>query len=364
MCHASMGLLSCQMIVEGGGRVRRIGNWLWAGAVVVVGALAVFAFAMPTGQYLITPGVTENLDHIVHVSGGTKPSRGRILMVAVGVQPANWYQVVTARFHAADELLPSGSLMPPGMSFNQYIQLSLLEMRQSHADAQAAAFRALGMPVKTLPAQVYIAGIEADGPSQGRLHVMDQLLSVDGTPVRSALGLVDQMRTIEPGATVHLRVKRGARTLDVAVTTRLSPLNDKSAFLGVELMQIEPYKFPRSVHIDTSNIGGPSAGMMFSLAIIAQTRPKATFPGSAVVAGTGEITPTGQVEPIGGAGAKVLTAYRSGATVFLCPTANYASAKRVKTALHLPIRIVPVQTLSQALSAVGYASSGAGSVAG
>jgi Lon-like protease len=334
--------------------MRRIQNWLWAVAVLVVGAALVAAFALPTGQYLITPGVTQNLNRIVHVSGGTTPKRGRILMVAVGVEPANWLQVLTARFRPADELLPSGSLMPAGMTFNQYVQLSMLEMQQSHADAQAAAFRAMGMKVTTLAPQVYIASVESGGPSAGRLEAMDRLLSLDGKPVTSAVGVVDQMHGIEPGTTVHLKVVRGSRTLTVSVVTRVSPLDNKSAFLGVELMQVAPYKFPRKVSIDTSNIGGPSAGMMMSLAIIAQTRPKAAFPGSHVVAGTGEITPTGQVEPIGGAGAKVLTAYDSGATVFLVPVANYASAKAVKDALHLPIRIIPVSTLSQALSAVGY----------
>lgn len=344
--------------------MRRFGNLLWAAAVVVGGALAIFGFAVPTGQYLITPGVTQNLDRIVHVAGGTRPRHGQLLMVAVGVEPANWFQVLTAGLHPADEILPAGELMPAGMTFNQYVQLSMLEMRQSHADAQVAAFRALGMPVRTLAPEVYVAGVESDGPSAGRLDVMDRLLSIDGKPVRSAAGVVNEMAGIEPGTTVHVRLVRGSRTLDVAVTTRLSPLNDKSAFLGIEVMQIAPYQFPRRVTIDTSNIGGPSAGMMMSLAIIAQTRPTATFPGRRVVAGTGEITPTGQVEQIGGAGAKVLTAYDSGATIFLCPTANYAQAESVKKALHLPIRIVPVTTLDGALSALGYPTTGSAGVRG
>ena len=344
--------------------MRRIANGLWSLAVLVVGAAAVAAFTVPTGQYLITPGVTQNLNRIVHVAGGTTPRHGRILMVAVGVEPANWLQVLTARFQPADELLPGGALMPPGMNFNQYVKLSMLEMQQSHADAQAAAFRAMGMPVRTLPAQVYIAGVESGGPSAGRLQVMDRVLAVDGRPATSAGGIVNLMHTIEPGTTVKIRVVRDGVTRTVAVQTRLSPLDGKSAFLGVELMQIAPYRFPRRVTIDTSNIGGPSAGMMFSLAIIAQTRPSARFPGTAVIAGTGEITPTGQVEPIGGAGAKVLTAYDSGARLFLCPAANYAAARAVKAALHLPIRIVPVRTLSQALSAVGYGQASSQSAAG
>ncbi len=344
--------------------MRRAGSWLWAALILVLGAAAVAAFALPTGQYLVTPGVTQNLNRIVSVSGGTRPRHGRILMVAVGVEPANWAQVLTAGFNPADELLPGGALMPAGMSFNQYVKLSMLEMQQSHADAQAAAFRALGMRVTTLAPQVYVAGVEAGGPSQGHLQVMDRLISVAGHRVTSATMVVNLMHSIEPGTTVKVEVARGAKTLTVPVATRVSPIDNRSAFLGVELMQIAPYRFPRKVSIKTADIGGPSAGMMFSLAIIAQTRPEISFPGNAVVAGTGEITPTGQVEPIGGAGAKVLTAYRSGATLFLCPTANYAAAAAVKRALDIPIRIVPVSSLSQALAAVGYQRSGSAQALG
>jgi PDZ domain-containing protein len=344
--------------------MRRTSGVLWAVAAVAAAALAVVLFVLPTGQYLILPGITQNLNRIVHVSGGQPPRRGRILMVAVSVEPANWLQVLTARWRPGQELLPAQELMPSGMTFNQYVELSYLQMQQSHDDAKAAAFRALGMPVRTLPPEVYVGGIEPGGPSNGRLEVMDRLVAVDGAPVTSAAEVVSMMHGIRPGSVVRVRVERNGAARTVAIRTATSPIDHKSAFLGVELMQVTPYRFPREVRIDTSQIGGPSAGMMFSLAIIAQVRPRPTFPGSEVVAGTGEITPSGQVEPIGGVAEKVITAYRSGAHLFLCPAANYQAAVAVKKALGIPIRIVPVATLGQALTAVGYTPGTSGQLAG
>lgn len=337
----------------------------WAAAALVAAGLAAAAlFALPTGQYLILPGITQNLNCIVHVSGARPPRQGRILMVAVSVAPANWWQVLTARWHPGEELVPAAALMPPGMGFSQYVQLAMLQMRQSHDAAQAAAFRALGMPVERLAPEVYVAGVEDPGPSARLLRVMDRVVAVDGRRVQTASQVVSIVHRLRPGTRVRLTVVRGAHTLAVTVPSGANPVDRTSAFLGVELLQVAPYRFPRRVSIDTSDIGGPSAGVMFSLAIIAQLRPHPDFPGPTVVAGTGEITPTGQVEAIGGVGAKVITAYRSGARLFLCPQANYAAAVAVQRALHLPIRIVPVRTLSQALAAVGYDARTGGQVAG
>jgi len=332
-------------------------TWGWAVALLALGLALVVLFALPTGQYLILPGSTLNLNRIVHVHGERPPAHGRILMVAVSVAPADYLQVLTARFQAGEELVPAGELMPAGMSFEQYIRLSMLQMNQSHSAAQVAAFHALDLPVRTLRPEVYVAGVVAPGPSNGRLQVMDLIRTVNGVPVRTAAQLVTQVHAMRPGTTVRLQVVRNGKTRTVAVRTGRSPTTPGSAFLGIELMQVLPYKFPRQVTIDTNDIGGPSAGMMMSLAIIAQIDPHARFPGRAVVAGTGEITASGQVQPIGGVAEKVITAYRSGARLFLCPQANYAAAVAVQRALHIPIRIVAVKSLAQALNAVGYTRS-------
>jgi PDZ domain-containing protein len=335
------------------GRARQWAQWAPVAALAAA-ALGGFLFYAPTGQYVILPGITGNLNRMVHVAGGRVPRHGRILMVAVTLQPARWIDVLTAPWQPAEELVPASALMPAGMPFSQYVQLSMLQMNESQDAAKTAAFRVLGMPVRPLPPRVYVAGVIPKGPSAGRLQVMDRILDVDGRPVTTASQLTAAVRRLPAGSLVTLTILRGRSVRAVAIRSGHNPLYPSAAFLGVELMQVQPYLYPRQVSIAASDIGGPSAGMMFAMEIVAQVRPEADFPGHRIIAGTGAITAAGQVEPIGGAAEKVVTASRSGAQVFLVPYANYASALRVKERLHLAIRVVPVRTLRQALQAVGY----------
>ena len=56
--------------------------------------------------------------------------------------------------------------------------------------------------------------------------------------------------------------------------------------IGVNLL--ESFQFPFKVTISIGNVGGPSAGMMFALAIIDKLTPM-NLTGGKFIAGTGEI---------------------------------------------------------------------------
>ncbi|HXT91294.1 MAG TPA: S16 family serine protease, partial [Trebonia sp.] len=117
-----------------------------------------------------------------------------------------------------------------------------------------------------------------------------------------------------------------------------------SAVIGVQVQ--EQYKFPFNVRITVGDIGGPSAGMMFALGIVDMLTPM-NLTGGKFVAGTGEITAAGQVQPIGGIQQKMVGARNAGATVFLTPAGNCADAKG---AVPSGLKVVKVSTLSQAVS--------------
>ena len=114
--------------------------------------------------------------------------------------------------------------------------------------------------------------------------------------------------------------------------------------IGVQVQ--EQYKFPFTVKISVGDIGGPSAGMMFALGIIDKLTPN-NLTGGKFIAGTGEITASGQVQPIGGIQQKMVGARDAGATVFLAPAANCADTAG---AVPAGLRVVKVATLSQAVS--------------
>ena len=114
--------------------------------------------------------------------------------------------------------------------------------------------------------------------------------------------------------------------------------------MGVEIQ--EHYKFPFPITISVGDIGGPSAGMMFALGIIDKLT-KLNLTAGRFIAGTGEITASGQVQPIGGIQQKMIGARNAGATIFLTPAANCPDTKG---AVPAGLRLVKVSTLSQAVS--------------
>ncbi|WP_152210386.1 YlbL family protein [Bifidobacterium cebidarum] len=108
------------------------------------------------------------------------------------------------------------------------------------------------------------------------------------------------------------------------------------------------------MHVD--KIGGPSAGMMYTLGLIDKLTP-AKESGGAIIAGTGTINAKGKVGKIGGIRLKMLGAKRDGATWFLAPAGNCG-----EVAGHVPqgVRDVRVSTLDEAYQALVAIGKGQG----
>lgn len=116
--------------------------------------------------------------------------------------------------------------------------------------------------------------------------------------------------------------------------------------LGVRLQAA--YDFPFEVTIHAGDVGGPSAGTMFALAIRDVLTPGA-MTGGKQIAGTGTIDDAGHVGPIGGIRQKVVGANEAGARYFLTPADNCAELKG-----EVPDEITPVRiaTFDDAVKAV------------
>jgi len=91
-------------------------------------------------------------------------------------------------------------------------------------------------------------------------------------------------------------------------------------------------------------VGGPSAGLMFTLTVYNLVTPK-DLTGGRKIAGTGTIDMDGTVGPIGGVEQKVAAAEAAGAEYFLSPVENYENARAV--ARH--IQVVKIATVEQAV---------------
>jgi len=116
------------------------------------------------------------------------------------------------------------------------------------------------------------------------------------------------------------------------------------------------------VDLELEDVGGPSAGLLFSLGIIDKLDGNGSggdLTGGRTIAGTGTITPDGKVGPVGGVALKTQSAKRDGATVFLVPKAECSDAK---SELPKGLRLIPVTTLKGAVQSLVALQSGKGSV--
>ncbi|HUN37571.1 MAG TPA: PDZ domain-containing protein [Trebonia sp.] len=329
---------------------RRSLTLLIAGLATVV-AICVSVF-VSVPYVILMPGPTLNTlgslsgTPLITISGHqTFKTSGNLNMVTVsytGNPPPstgiNIFQALRAWLDPSEAVVPASEIFPPGQSAQQTQQQDTAQMAGSQQQAEAAALTALHIAYVTT---VTVAQVESGTPASGVLKAGDVIVSVDGTTVTGATQLTTLITAHPAGTVLNLVVSRGGKNVPVSVATK--EIGGKPV-VGIEVQ--EGYRFPFTVKISVGNIGGPSAGMMFALGIIDKIT-SLNLTGGKFIAGTGEITPAGQVGPIGGIQQKMVGARDAGATVFLAPAGNCAD---VVGAIPAGLKVVKVATLSQAIS--------------
>jgi len=234
--------------------------------------------------------------------------------------------------------VPESELFAPGQTQQQAQQQDTQQMTGSQQDATAAALTVLHIPYQT---QVVVVAAQQGYPADGVLRAGDVITAVDGRAVTGQPELTSLVAARPAGSTLTLTIVRKGRTQAVQVGTKES---GGRPVMGVQVT--EQYKFPFTVNFNVGEIGGPSAGMMFALGIVDKLTPM-NLTGGRFIAGTGEITPSGQVQAIGGIQQKMVGARNAGATIFLAPASNCSD---VRGAIPAGLRVVRVSTLNQAVT--------------
>lgn len=327
---------------------------LLVGTVVVVLVLVGMA-VLPVPYVVLGPGPAVNTlgvyqgKQVITITGvKTTVSKGKLDLTTVEVQSR--IDLVTALRDWLDRryaVVPREVVYPPGQSTRQVEQQDAAQFTASQQAAQTAALLQLGYP-----AQVFVAGFASGSPAAAVLRTGDQLTSVDGSPVTTRSRLVELISGHRPGQVVTVGYTRAGRPGQARIRTVASPDNASRAVIGVTVEQRQPHPFQIRFHV--SQIGGPSAGLMFALAIVDLVQPT-DLTGGKVIAGTGTIDEDGTVGPIGGIQQKLIGARERGATVFLTPAGNCAEALQSPPA---GLALVKVSSLSDALAALRDLRSG------
>lgn len=296
-------------------------------AVPLVLALVLAAALMPLPFVVYSPGYTvdvlaedENEAEIIQVDGreayydGGELRMTTVLVTAPETEK-NLFELMAAWIDPDDAVYPD---LEEGKTDEENRIEGQVQMISSQDAAKAAALRELGEEVPTAPG---VALVEEGSPAEGKLLVHDLFLEVDGERVATPQDVVSAVAASE-GEQVEFVVLRDRRRQTVRVRPEQT---DDGPRVGVRVGT--GYRFPFDVTINISpDIGGPSAGSMFALAIYDTLTP-GSLVGDRSVAGTGEITGEGEIGAIGGVQQKIVAGRDAGADLFLVPPDNCDEAE-------------------------------------
>lgn len=312
---------------------RRLDTALWGAVpVVVLASLTVMDHVPFTDISLAVPYAAEGPgpmfdtlgevdgEQVVAIDGAeTDETAGELNMTTVSVRTNMSLAQAAARWVGTDDdLVPIEQIFPPNVSEEDVQKSNEAAFLMSESAATVAAMHYLGAEVKVVVAEVL------DGsPAQESLRAEDVITHVDGREVDQPGQVQDLVQAKKPGDEVSLTVDRGGEVEHVTVTLGQSEEDPDVPQVGI-LMTSAPVDDIK-VNYNLQDVGGPSAGMMFSLAVIDKLSP-GELNGGRVVAGTGTISENGEVGPIGGIAHKVEAAEQNGAELFLAPSTNCAEA--------------------------------------
>jgi Lon-like protease len=325
--------------------------------------LVALAWVLPVPYVVLVPGpVTDTLGRVgstevISVTGAqTYDDSGHLYLTTVGVIPGSCDKNPTledamrAWFDRHQAVQPKQAICPPGESSQSVAQQNADDMTQSQQDAVTAAL--LYLHYKPVTQQISVGDISATAPAAAVLRDGDLILSIDETAVTG----LDQLHTLinarPAGSTLTIAIDRHGRHIDVRAKTYSDSGRTlvgftpdlHATFTGVEV----------KIGIDPNSVGGPSAGLAFTLGIIDKLTP-GSLSGGRTVAATGTIDGFGHVGEIGGIQQKVAGATRRGATVFLAPAGECAQAR---AAAPKSLVLVKVDTLTTAVKALQSIAAG------
>lgn len=313
------------------------------GSLFFAGFLSVVAWnlELPYLAYSVGP-VSDAADTVVAEEVEVYPPQGELLMLTVVQQDVNIFEAVIAGFDPTIDLVRKQAVRREGETDEEYRNRVLQQMDDSNYRAIAVALEYLGYEL--VPIEVVILDIVEGVPAEVVLEPGDTIIAVNGDPVRELADVVSALQGYEVGDAIDLTVERDGEPIEQVVELAEREDEPGTPMIGIRLDQRTEPPFPISLH--SGDVGGPSAGLMHTIAII-DSLTEGELTGGRTVAGTGTIDLDGNVGSIGGIRQKVVAAEAAGAEVILVPKGNYDAAR---TAPRDSIEIVPVATLDDAIS--------------
>ncbi len=327
-------------------------DWRWVrwGApafVVVLMLLGSMQVSLP--YYALAPGDARQVNDLISVPKDRAfPPRGKVLLSTVSLSRVNALQAFFGWLDSDVDVLPEDQILGKTPR-KEFTQQNIQEMDTSKQLAAVVALRRLGYEVAEQGKGARVVQVEKEASAAGRLIQGDVITGIDGRPASLSQEVVRAIRLHKPGESVRLDVlgaKGGTRVEEIVLGHRPDGVE---GYLGVVLdTKEQKFDYPFDVVIDSGTIGGPSAGLAFTLGVL-DTLTAGELTGGKSVAATGTIEIDGHVGDVGGVVQKTAAVRAAGASVFLVPPGEYEDARSHAGS---KLRVIKVTSLDDAIAAL------------
>lgn len=329
-------------------------------SMLLVALLLWLVVFMPLPYYLESPGGATDVRQVLTVNQEVDEQEGSYNFTYVSIRQATALQLLFAQFdpytsvHSAQELTG-------GADSEEYFRISKFYMETSQNMAKYQGLTLANKEVELDFLGVYVLSLAGDSTFKDVLSIADTVVSINGKRFASSQELIKYVGSLELGSKVTVGYLHDGK--EVSSDGQIIKLSNGKNGIGITLVDHTEVNSAVPIDFQTGDIGGPSAGLMFTLAIYTQLVDPDLRDGR-VIAGTGTIEQDGHVGDIGGADKKVLSAAKAGASIFFVPNnpvdpvvlkenpkakSNYEEAKEAVAKANIEIEVVPVQTVQDAI---------------
>ncbi|MEO6509482.1 MAG: PDZ domain-containing protein [Nocardioides sp.] len=320
-------------------------------AVVLLGVVVAVLSFRPLAFVSYEPGSTIDVlgksagKEIIQVTGhkayrDSGELRMTTVLVSTPTAKLDLFTLMTNWLDPNDAVYPYDAVYAPNTSAKENRQQGQAEMVDSQQAATAVAQDELGLHV----VHVMVRDVTQGMPAQGKLEKGDELVSIDGHAIGSRADVQTAIQGAPADKPLDFVVRRGGREVTSTVTPTLQ---NGSQIVGIQIGVDFDHPFDVTVGINPK-IGGPSAGLMFSVGIYDTLTP-GSLTGGNTIAGTGTMDEGGAVGPIGGIMQKIVGAKNDGAKLFLVPPDNCDEALQAHNG---DMRLVKAVTMHSAVQAI------------
>jgi PDZ domain-containing protein len=327
----------------------RLALMITIGVLLVVAGSA-YVLGRQSDEFVLLPDHPHPADAVVSVKGEA-PRPGNdgpgIYYLDVLVHRATLGETWLVPLERNAERIPVRFVIPPAGSERDLNRLDKLDVQSSKRLAALVALRALGRKVTVTGGGVRVDQVDPASPAHAAGLAAGMVVTkVDGKRIGSLTALRTALATHEPGDTVTLVVLDGSTPRTIVTRLTQAASAPGRALLGIAGENVAPnVKLPIPVKIDTGNLGGPSAGLAFTLEIYDSLTGRKLSRGRHIAV-TGTIDQNGKVGLVGGIKGKTIGARQAGFDLMLVPLAEARTARRYSDG-HL--RVIGVRTFAGAL---------------